>query len=81
MRIQLNRILCATDFSELSNQTISFGIALAKTFNARLFVCHIIDLPFAAMNGEVQIDPIEQQNRMVAYAQEQLAQLFEEESV
>ena len=81
MRIQLNRILCATDFSELSNQTISFGIALAKTFNARLFVCHIIDLPFAAMNGEVQIDPIEQQNRMVVYAQEQLAQLFEEGSV
>jgi nucleotide-binding universal stress UspA family protein len=81
MRIQLNRILCATDFSELSNQTISFGIALAKTFSARLLVCHIIDLPFAAMNGEVQMDPIDQQDRMMAYAQEQLAQLFEKESV
>jgi nucleotide-binding universal stress UspA family protein len=81
MRIQLKRILCATDFSDLSNQTISFGISLAKTFDARLFVCHIIDLPFAAMNGEVQLDPIEQQDRMMAYAQEQLAQLFEKESI
>lgn len=81
MRVQLKRILCATDFSDLSNQTISFGIALAKTFNAKLFVCHIIDLPFAAMNGEVQLDPIEQQNRMAAYAQEQLEQLFDKESI
>lgn len=81
MRIQLNRILCATDFSDLSNQTIPFGIALAKSFSARLYVCHIIDLPFAAMNGEIQLDPIEQQKQMMAYAQEQLAQLFEKESV
>lgn len=81
MRIQLKRILCTTDFSDLSNQTISFGIALAKTFNAKLFVCHIIDLPFAAMNGEVQLDPIEQQDRMMAYAQEQLEQLFENEPI
>jgi nucleotide-binding universal stress UspA family protein len=81
MRIQLKRILCATDFSDLSNQTISFGIALAKSFDAKLFVCHIIDLPFAAMNGEVQLDPIEQQDRMMAFAQEQLEQLFEKESI
>lgn len=81
MRIQLKRVLCATDFSELSNRTVSFGIALAKTFSAGLFVCHIIDLPFAAMNGEVQLDPIEQQDRMKAYAREQLSQLFENESV
>jgi nucleotide-binding universal stress UspA family protein len=81
MRIKLDQILCATDFSDLSNQTISFGIALAKAYSARLFVCHIIDLPFAAMNGEVQMDPIEQQDRMMAYAQEQLEQLFENESI
>lgn len=81
MRIQIKRVLCATDFSDLSNRTISFGIELAKTFNAKLFVCHIIDLPFAAMNGEVQLDPIEQQDRMAEYAQEQLKQLFEKESI
>ena len=81
MRVQLKRVLCATDFSDQSNQTISFGIALAKAFDARLFVCHIIDLPFAAMNGEVQLDPIEQQDRMMDFAQEQLAQLFEKESI
>ena len=81
MRIQLKRVLCATDFSELSNQAIPFGIALSRTFNAKLFVCHIVDLPFAAMNGEVQLDPIEQQDRMATYAQQQLQQLFENEPV
>jgi nucleotide-binding universal stress UspA family protein len=81
MRIQLKRVLCATDFSELSNQAIPFGIAFARTFNAKLFVCHIVDLPFAAMNGEVQLDPIEQQDRMAAYSQEQLQKLFENEPV
>lgn len=81
MRIKLDRILCATDFSDLSNQTIPFGIALAKAYNAHLFVCHIVELPFAAMNGEVQMDPIDQQNRMMTFAQEQLAQLFEKESI
>ena len=81
MRIQLKRVLCATDFSDLSNRTISFGVALAKTFGAKLFVCHIIDLPFAAMNGEVQLDPIEQQDRMTTYAQDQLEQMFEKEPI
>ncbi len=81
MRIQIKKVLCATDFSDLSNQTISFGIGLAKTFNAKLYVCHVVDLPFAAMNGEVQLDPIEQQDRMMAYAQKQLEELFTKESV
>jgi nucleotide-binding universal stress UspA family protein len=81
MRIQLNRILCATDFSDFSNQTIPYGIALAQQFEAHLLVCHIIDLPFASIAGEVQIDPIEQQNRMVDYAHGQLAELFADESI
>lgn len=81
MRIQLNRILCATDFSDFSNHTIPYGIAMARQFDAKLFVCHVIELPFATMAGEVQLDFIEQQNRMVDYAHAQLAQLFEGESV
>ncbi len=81
MRIHINRILCTTDFSDFSNQTIPHGIALAKAFDAELFVCHIIDLPFAAMNGEVQIDPIEQQSRMMDYAREHLSRLFEQEQI
>ncbi len=81
MRIQLNSILCATDFSDFSNQTIHYGIRLAQKFEAKLYVCHIIDLPFAAMTGEVQFDPIEQQNRMIDYAHNQLAELFLDDAI
>ena len=81
MRIDLNGILCATDFSDFSNRTIPYGIALAEQFEAKLFVCHVIDLPFAGMTGEVQLDPIEQQHRMVDYAHGQLAELFANETI
>lgn len=81
MRVQINRILCATDFSDFSNQTLAFGTALAREFNAALFICHIVELPFAANYGEVQLDPIEQQERMTAYAQEQLVQLIDAQDV
>jgi nucleotide-binding universal stress UspA family protein len=77
MRVQINRILCATDFSDFSNQTLAFGTALAREFNASLLICHIVELPFAATYGEVQIDPIQQQERMTAYAQEELSRLID----
>lgn len=81
MRVQINRILCATDFSDFSNQTLPFGIALAREFGATLLICHIVELPFAAMYGEVQLDPIEQQERMMTYAHEQLARLIKDPDV
>lgn len=81
MRVQINRILCTTDFSDFSNQTISFGIALAREFRATLFICHIVELPFAGMYGEVQLDPIAQQERMRTYAYENLTRLVEAQDV
>ena len=77
MRHQLNRILCSTDFSDLSDQTIPYGIALAKAFGAKLFISHIIDLPFAAVDGGMPIDPGEQQDRMTAFAYKHLEPFFE----
>ena len=81
MRHQLNRILCSTDFSDLSDQTISYGIALAKAFDAKLFISHIIDLPFAAVDGGMPIDPGEQQDRMTAFAYKHLESFFDGETV
>ena len=43
MRVQFKHILCATDFSDFSNHTIGYGVALAKEFEAKLFVSHVID--------------------------------------
>lgn len=81
MRVHINRILCATDFSDFSNQTIAFGVTLAREFSASLLICHIVELPFAAMAGEVQFDPIEHQERMTAYAHKQLVRLIDAEGI
>jgi nucleotide-binding universal stress UspA family protein len=81
MRVKINRILCATDFSDFSNQTLVFGTRLAREFNATLLICHIVELPFAAMYGEVQFDPIEHQERMTAYARKQLVRLIDAQGI
>ena len=75
MRVQFNHILCATDFSDFSNHTISYGVALAKEFEAKLFVSHVIDLSSVAIYGEFQLDPVGQQDRIMEDADTQLKEL------
>ena len=75
MRVQFNNILSATDFSELSNHTISYGAALAKEFASNLFICHVIDLSSVAIYGEFQLDPVGQQDRIIEDAGTKLALL------
>jgi nucleotide-binding universal stress UspA family protein len=75
MRVQFKKILCATDFSDFSNHTINYGVALAKEFGSRLIICHVIDLSSVAIYGEFQLDPIGQQNRIIEDAQDQLEAL------
>ena len=75
MRVQFKKILCATDFSDFSNHTISYGAALAKEFGAKLFVSHVIDLSSVAIYGEFQLDPVGQQNRIMEDADAQLKEL------
>ena len=75
MRVQFKNILCATDFSDFSNHTIGYGVALAKEFEAKLFVSHVIDLSSVAIYGEFQLDPVGQQNRIVEDAAAQLKEL------
>ncbi len=68
MRVQIKRIMCATDFSDFSNLSLPYGMALAGEFEAKLFVCHIVDISSAAMYGEAMVDITQQQQRMVQYA-------------
>jgi nucleotide-binding universal stress UspA family protein len=75
MRKQFKNILCATDFSDFSNHTVSYGVALAKEFEAKLFICHVIDLSSVAIYGEFQLDPVGQQNRIMEDANAQLEDL------
>jgi nucleotide-binding universal stress UspA family protein len=76
MRMQFNRIICATDFSDFSNRTVNYGIALAREFEAKLYVCHVIDLSSVAIYGEFQLDPVGLQNRIMKDAREQLEELI-----
>jgi nucleotide-binding universal stress UspA family protein len=68
MKINIKKILCTTDLSELSNISLSAGVALAKEFNAKLYVCHIIDLTVQAAYGDVVLAPLELQHQTTEYA-------------
>ena len=81
MRVQFKKILCATDFSEYSNHTVNYGVALAREFGSRLIICHVIDLSSVAIYGEFQLDPIGQQNRIIDDAKEQLEKLTGDQPV
>ena len=81
MRVLLKRILCATDFSDFSNHAIPYGIALAREFKAKLYVCHVIDLSSAAIYGEAVFALEEQQSRMTSYAQNEMTRLMGQESL
>ncbi|MBT8368803.1 MAG: universal stress protein [Deltaproteobacteria bacterium] len=81
MRVHFKKILCATDFSDFSNHTVSYGVALAKEFEASLIICHVIDLSSVAIYGEFQLDPIGQQNRIMEDASVQLEKLTGDQPV
>ncbi len=81
MRVQFKKILCATDFSDFSNQTVNYGVALAKEFGSQLIICHVIDLSSVAIYGEFQLDPVGQQNRIIEDANERLETLTGDQSI
>ncbi|MBI9083454.1 MAG: universal stress protein [Desulfobacterales bacterium] len=81
MRMQPRRILCTTDLSEFSNQTLAYGIGLAKAFDAKLFICHVVDLPFATIYGEVHFVPLEIQSQSLESARNQLEALMADATV
>ncbi len=81
MRVKLKTILCTTDFSDYSNQTVAYGAAIAKEFDAQLLICHIIDLQFAAIYGTVHFLPPDLQTQSVETAREQIEELMQSQSV
>jgi len=76
MRVLFERIICATDFSNLSNRAVPYAVSLAREFGGRLYFCHVIGLPSAAIYGEILWDPTEQQEKAVRFAHEQLSKLI-----
>jgi len=79
MRIQLKNILCTTDFSDFSNYAIPYAIRLAKEFNAKLYVCHVVDITPVAVYDQAVVYWVDQQKALTEYAQEQLNRLIGEQ--
>lgn len=50
--IALHTILVATDFSEASDAALTYGRALARTFNASLHVLHVCDDVYVRLGGD-----------------------------
>ena len=72
MKISFENILCTTDLSDHSNTAISYGAALAREFNAKLYVGHVVDLTATVAYGEVLFAPMEIQDKTVDFAREQI---------
>ncbi|MFP4649628.1 MAG: universal stress protein [Desulfobacterales bacterium] len=72
MKTRIRRILCATDFSEVSRMVVPYSIDLASELNAELYVCHVIDLPTISVYGEAVFDPITQQQRFIDFARREI---------
>ena len=50
--IVLKKILVATDFSEAADAALSYGRALARAFDARLHVVHVVDDMYLRLGGD-----------------------------
>ncbi len=81
MRIPVTRILCATDFSDCSSAAVRYGVALAGELKAALYICHVIDVPFAGMYGEANPDPVQLEKRSLAFARDQMTSLIGETAI
>ncbi len=76
MRVQIDKIMCGTDFSDYSDFALSYGAALASELKARLFVCHIIDVTSAVIYGEGMSDPLIQERHLFDYSREHMENLM-----
>ncbi len=78
MRKQFNRILCATDFSDVSEPVVPYGIKMATELEATLYVCHVIDLPTVSVYGEAVFDPINEQQRFMDFSRNEIESLVKD---
>ena len=59
MKVEFKRIICATDLSDLSNQSVHYGASMARRFEALLILCYVIDLPVVSVHGAAYTYPHE----------------------
>lgn len=81
MKVEFKKILCATDLSTFSNTAVYYGAALARIFEARVHLCHVIDLPIVSVHGEAFSYPPDYLESLQESGHQQLKKLVEPLSV
>jgi nucleotide-binding universal stress UspA family protein len=76
MKVEFKRILCATDLSDFSNMSVFYGAALARVYEAELFVCHVVDLPIISVHGEAFAYPPDYVDNLKTDATEKMESLM-----
>lgn len=76
MPVAIDQVIWATDFSEIANRGLSFGIPLARHFQADLCACHVLFIPRSAtMFGDVPLYSDSRREQLRSDAQTQLQRL------
>ncbi|MDR2421900.1 MAG: universal stress protein [Deltaproteobacteria bacterium] len=69
-------VVCATDLSEASNKAISLAAYIANSFETKLIVAHVIDLPAVTPYGETMVDPQELRARVEEATRAQMVDIL-----
>jgi len=81
MKRDFNHILCATDLSDLAGRGVGYGVAVAKAFNAKLYLCHVVDLPSISIAGGHYVYADGLDDSLRAYAETEMQKLMQNEDV
>lgn len=80
MNIRISKILCPTDFSDLSLQALKYARAFAATFDAQIHCLHVVDEAYLHWNamgpeGAPMIPAVED---LTSYAENHMRQFADE---
>jgi nucleotide-binding universal stress UspA family protein len=74
----MKSVVCATDLSEGSNKALYLASYIAKSYQTKLVIAHVIDLPAVTPYGETMVDPQELQARVEQSARTQVTDILSE---
>ena len=76
MPITIDQVIWTTDFSEAANRGLSYGVPLARHFQANLCACHVLFVPRSTtMFGDVPLYSDSRRDQLRGEAQGQLEKL------
>ena len=73
--IHLQNILVPVDFSNSSQKALTYAVAFARQFGAKLWVLHVVEIPYLGGYGEMETPPL--QDDLETAARENIAQLVQ----